>query len=176
MVSTEIVRRILKARENRALRHNQFKQIYLGTIVSFTMNVPGQNKNTKYIEKAFAIGVESIKLQLSSRRVNVLKHETNISDDGPESCWIVDTPPSLLKKWMMEIEESHKLGRLFDIDVLDDLCRPIHREGMGKTVRTCLICDGPAHGCARSQKHKYEELHHKIQEMIETYLEVNEYA
>lgn len=119
--------------------------------------------------KAFKSGLDLMNKQLSSRRVNVLRHEASVTDDGPEACWVIDTPSILLKEWAMEIEENHPLGRLFDFDVLDDNLCPIHREGIGLSQRTCLICKEPAHTCARNQTHTYEDLHKKIDEMVTSY-------
>lgn len=169
MVSTEMVVRILKAREDRTKKHKQLKEIYQGTIISLTMNIPGQQKKTASSVKAFETGLDHMNKLLSSRRVNVLRHEASATDDGPEACWVIDTPSILLKEWSMEIEEKHPLGRLFDFDVLDENLCPIHREVIGRSKRLCLICGDEAHVCARSQKHSYETLHKKIDEMVEMY-------
>ena len=169
MVSTEMVVRILKARENRTKYHKRLKEIYQGTIMALTMNIPGQHKTTASAMKAFESGVDCMNELLSSRRVNVLKHEASVTDDGPEACWVIDTPPILSKGWAMEVEETHPLGRLFDFDVLDENLYPIHREAIGYRQRRCLICGDAAHVCARSQRHTYEELHGKIDEMVDAY-------
>lgn len=169
MVSTEMVIRILKARENRAKKYKQLKDIYQGTVLALTMNIPGQKKKTKSALQAFDIGLDSMNKLLSSRRVNVLKHEASLTDDGPEACWVIDTPPIPLKSWAMEIEEGHPLGRLFDFDVLDENLNPIHRENIGHNQRRCFICGEAAHLCARSQKHTYEELHEKIDNMVDSF-------
>lgn len=170
MVSTQMVVRILKAREERARRHKQLSEIYQGTILALTMNIPGAQKNTTNSMKAFTLGLDLMNKKLSSRRVNVLKHEANVTDDGPEACWVIDTPPISLKEWAMEIEENHPLGRLFDFDVLDENLCPIHREFIGEKRRSCLICGLPAHTCARSQKHSCEDLHKKINHMVNEFI------
>ena len=180
MVSTDMVVRILEAREKRAGRYKQLKEIYQGTILGLTMNIPGYQKKTVSAMKAFETGLHHMNKLLSSRRVNVLKHEASVTDDGPEACWVIDTPPIPLKAWAMELEENHPLGRLFDFDVLDENLAPIHRESIGETRRKCLICGEEAHVCARGQKHSYEALHGKINEMVSEYYsslpEVNDHA
>ncbi|WP_430883518.1 citrate lyase holo-[acyl-carrier protein] synthase [Fusibacter sp. JL216-2] len=169
MVSTEKALKILKARENRSKKYKQFNEIYQGTILALTMNIPGAYKKTKSALKAFDEGLKSMNKLLSSRRVNVLKHETSITDDGPEACWVIDTPPISLKSWAVELEETHPLGRLFDFDVLNEDLRPLHRENTGGLPRRCFICNEPAHMCARSQKHDYKDLHKKIDKMVDAY-------
>jgi len=173
MVSTEKALKILKARENRAKKYKQLHEIYQGTILALTMNIPGAHKKTRSALRAFDEGLRSMNKLLSSRRVNVLKHDTSMTDDGPEACWVIDTPPISLKAWAIEVEENHPLGRLFDFDVLNESLRPIHRESSGGSLRRCFICDEPAHMCARSQKHDYRELHRKIDEMVDTYYSVD---
>ncbi len=175
MVSNDLVIRILKAREDRQNRHNQLLEIYQGTLLALTLNIPGQFKSTPDALTAFRAGLEAIDSLISSRRVNVLKHESSITDDGPQACWIVDTPPFKLKEWMMEIEETHLLGRLFDLDVIVKSGETLHRDGLGKSGRTCLICEEPAHACSRSKKHSIEELTDTISEMVGGFLEVRDY-
>lgn len=171
MVSTERALKILKARENRSRKYKQFHEIYQGTILALTMNIPGAHKKTRSALRAFDEGLQSMNKLLSSRRVNVLKHETSITDDGPEACWVIDTPPTSLKAWAVQMEEVHPLGRLFDFDVLNENLRPIHRESSGGQARPCFVCDEPAHMCARSQKHEYKALHKKIDSMVDAYFE-----
>jgi len=167
-----MVIRILRARESREKRYKQLSEIYQGTILALTMNIPGAQKNTKSAMKAFNIGLDIMNKKLSSRRVNVLKHEVNVTDDGPQACWVIDTPPISIKKWAMEVEQVHPLGRLYDFDVLDENLCPIHREAIGASRRTCLICGQVAHVCARSQKHSYLDLHKRIDEMVQDYMKV----
>ncbi|GKT33827.1 Apo-citrate lyase phosphoribosyl-dephospho-CoA transferase like protein, partial [Aduncisulcus paluster] len=96
-----------------------------------------------------------------------------VTDDGPQACWIIDTPPLKLKEWMMEIEQGHKLGRLFDLDVQDAEGKTLHREHLGYELRKCLLCDNPAHACGRSRAHSLCELQEAIQEMVCEYVEGN---
>ena len=175
-MSTECVIRILKAREERALRHKTLREIYPGTLLALTMNIPGHNKNTPIAQKAFNMGLESVRKLFSSRRVNILKHESRVTEDGPQACWIVDTPTSSLKKWVMEIEEIHPLGRLFDLDVQDTDGRTIHRESIGFETRRCLICEEAAHACARSRKHDLKELTQAVERLVNKYMEETDYA
>ncbi len=175
MVLNDQVIRILKAREEREIKHRQLLEIYQGTLLALTLNIPGQNKTTPDALVAYEAGIRAVDKLFSSRRVNVLKYESSATDDGPHACWIVDTPSPKLKAWTMEIEENHLLGRLFDLDVLDTSGKTLHRDGMGKSQRKCLVCEEPAHACARSRRHDLIALSRAINNMVTRYLEEDDY-
>ena len=58
------------------------------------------------------------------------------------------------------------LGRLFDIDVLDAGGKKLSREGLGLPPRKCLLCEQPAHACARSRTHTVMELTERIESIL----------
>ena len=62
-----------------------------------------------------------------------------------------------------EIEETHPIGRLFDIDVIDTDGQKLSRP----SYRKCIICGCQAQECARTRKHTVEEMQAKIEEMLE---------
>jgi len=70
-----------------------------------------------------------------------------------------------------KIEDTHALGRLFDIDVFDNNGIPIKRETVGATARRCLICDNEARFCMRNRTHTTNELTEKIHSLIESYVQ-----
>jgi holo-ACP synthase/triphosphoribosyl-dephospho-CoA synthase len=99
---------------------------------------------------------------LSARRAQVKDKDQTLEFTGNEALWAVDAQASDLKEWMRVIEEEHPLGRLFDIDVLDERGAKLSREGH----RQCLICGGDVHACARSRAHSADELFIRAREMI----------
>ena len=70
----------------------------------------------------------------------------------------LDAPAEDIKTLATEIEESHPLGRLFDMDVIAVDGRKADRSELGLGPRPCLICGGPARECARSRTHTVAEL------------------
>ena len=66
---------------------------------------------------------------------------------------------------MIALEET-KIGRLYDIDVLEKENTKISRKDLGFPERKCLLCDNPACQCGRSRKHSIEELRKKIYGII----------
>ena len=74
----------------------------------------------------------------------------------------LDAPAEDIKTLATEIEESHPLGRLFDMDVIGTDGMKLSRG----TYRKCIICGCQAQECARSRKHSVEELQAKIEELL----------
>ena len=73
-----------------------------------------------------------------------IKKETGIAD--------------ICKEHLTKLEETHPVGRLFDIDVLRSDVTKVSRESLGYMGRTCLLCDKPAFLCGRSRRHTAQEL------------------
>jgi len=67
-----------------------------------------------------------------------------------------------LKDICVSVEESSEIGRLFDIDVINNNGRKIER----KTERNCLICSAKGRMCAATRKHDYKTLQAKTNEII----------
>ena len=78
--------------------------------------------------------------------------------------------PMEAKKLSCQIEDSHPLGRLFDIDILAADGTPLSREQVGDTPRQCLLCEHESRWCIRNHTHTQAELHTRINEMIEDYV------
>ena len=60
------------------------------------------------------------------------------------------------------IEETHPVGRLFDLDVIDINGQKLSRP----SFRKCIICGCQAQECARTRKHSVNEMQSKIEEML----------
>ena len=61
---------------------------------------------------------------------------------------------------MIELEDHHPLGRLWDLDVLAPEQGQLSRQDLGFPARQCLVCDEPAHACARSRRHPLARIAH----------------
>lgn len=59
-------------------------------------------------------------------------------------------------------EETHPVGRLFDLDVIDINGQKLSRP----SFRKCIICGCQAQECARTRKHSVNEMQSKIEEML----------
>lgn len=88
-------------------------------------------------------------------------------ETGYEAYFIVDKDPLSAKQLAVDVEETHPMGRLFDLDVIVDGPRPLGREELGLPSRTCIICGRPVRECMRTRKHSTEELLSRIEAIID---------
>lgn len=88
---------------------------------------------------------------------------------GYEAYWLVGGDELSVKKRTCNIEETHFLGRLFDIDVIASKGTPVSRQSVGLEPRRCLICDREARFCMRNHTHTQEDLQNKINEILRLY-------
>jgi len=93
-------------------------------------------------------------------------------ETGYEGFFVVNIGPESAKREAVELEESHPLGRLWDLDVIVPYAggvRPLSRAEFGLPQRRCLICEKPARYCIRARAHRPEELIERMQEMVDAY-------
>ncbi len=88
---------------------------------------------------------------------------------GPEALWCVAHPASEIKAMCSTLEQSHPLGRLWDIDVICPQSGQVGRQSLGESQRRCLLCDEPAHACARSRRHDTDLVVARVEQMIDAW-------
>ena len=88
---------------------------------------------------------------------------------GYEAYLITLLPLLEAKRVAVEIEDTHPLGRLFDIDVIDKQGIPVSRDRVGGQPRRCLVCDHEARYCMRMRWHTQEEIWARIRQMTDDY-------
>ncbi len=157
---------ILDSRENRAQRQKELIKRYGVAVVSFTMNIPGEIKSSPSIKSVFADGLEAVTAALLQNHAEILFFESRYLPTGPEAFFCVSRPAAEIKKLLCTIEEGHKAGRLFDIDVIGTDFLKISRSDIGLKPRRCLLCGCEAVLCARGRRHDREELADKISRII----------
>lgn len=149
---------MLAARERRALLQRDLLDKYKKPLISFTLNIPGPVKVLLLVPEAFLRGISMIEDEMEKQGFSPLHHELIKDSTGLEAFWAVDGDLKAIKAAMVSIEDSGRLGRLFDIDVIGPDGTKASREELGLLPRTCLLCGEPAHACARSRKHSVREL------------------
>lgn len=160
---------ILEARENRAKIQRDIIEKYNETLISFTLNIPGNIKVFPLTIKAYNEAVKLITNQLKRYHLPIIYKAETKAKTGYEGYFVVKENPIKIKKMMVDIENSCELGRIFDIDVLDNKCNKVSRHHVDEAERKCLICGDNGHACSRSKKHTIEELHKKVSQIIEDY-------
>ena len=75
----------------------------------------------------------------------------------------------MIKHATAYLEDTHPLGRLWDIDVICPTSGLIKRSAIRQPVRKCFICDEPAHACSRARRHDANALAQVIEDMAYDY-------
>lgn len=139
-----------------------FEQWEGRSVISVTLNLPGPDKSLFYNALELALLTASQVLEDV-----VLHEEIRGNEPGFEGFLVVSGDPMEIKGRLLQIEENHPWGRLWDLDVYRAPDTPITRSDVGAEPRKCLLCDAPAKECARSQKHPLPELLDTITRMVE---------
>ena len=155
---------ILAARERRALRQKELILKHHKTLICFTMNIPGPEKDSPLIEEAFRLGEGMLEAQLSAAQIPVLWIEKHLEPAGCVGFYVVDGNPRKVKELTTEIEDGSPVGRLFDMDVLTVGGEKLERQ----TERRCLLCNQSAKVCGRSRAHGLEALVRRTNEIMES--------
>jgi len=161
-----MLKEILEAREKRARTQRELINMYKTTLVSFTLNIPGQQKNSSLFTKAHEIGIRLLEEELRNQNINIVHKTVNNTAAGAEALLNIEVDPMHLKKITVSIEEKNELGRLFDFDVFTTNVEPISRRKIGLPERKCLLCYDNAKVCGRSRKHSIDSLLNKIYQII----------
>ena len=158
---------MLACREARAVRQRQLIEEYRRPVVSLSMNIAGDVKNTPAISMLQKDGEEDFKTAAGKAGLALLFGERSDAFTGPESLLVFATDDAqALKNIGVAIEEETPWGRLYDIDVIgtdgEKLSRP--------EPRRCIVCGEPAADCARSRAHGLDQIRKAADELIGQYL------
>ena len=118
------------------------------------------------------LGVTNDELEVKSDELGVWFGGRLIERDletGYEAYLITPLPLLEAKRIAVQIEDTHPLGRLFDIDIIDKDGVPVSRDRVGSRPRRCLVCDREARYCMRMRWHTQEEIWERINAMVDEY-------
>ena len=157
---------VLDSRTRRVERQRALLAEGVSCLLSFTLNIPGPVKQFPLARAAFS---EGLALLQDTFGAAVQKAETIDEPTGSEGLLVLDADPADAKRKTAALEEGHPLGRLFDMDVLDEGGRPLSRTELSLSQRTCLLCGNSAKVCGRSRAHSLPELQARIGAILEAY-------
>lgn len=160
---------ILEGREKRARLQKKLLETYNTPLVSFTLNIPGPEKNNPELKRIHYIGGRILEEALKTRSVPLIYSDSNESAAGFEKFFCIDWDAVSIKKLTVTIEEENDLGRLFDFDVFDENGQQINRQSLGLQGRKCLLCHEKPAICSRNGKHTLEELLKAVYGIIKDY-------
>ena len=160
---------MLDARERRAaVRGAFFRRAPEGAcLLQITVNMPGSVKNGPAVRDIFLEALSSVVREFPSGAVDPAGSASKLT--GPEGFLRLHHPSREVKERICRLEEEHPLGRLWDLDVFAGPDRPVSRGDLGLEPRRCLLCDRPAHACARSRAHPLEEILARIERIHRNY-------
>lgn len=152
---------ILDNREARVRRQEEILAAFGVPLLSFTMNIAGPVKVSPLIQRGFREGLRQLDCQIPAEVI--LHREEKVEVTGCEALFAVRMDAGELKGICEKIEENGPLGRLFDLDVVDENGQKLSR----KVERCCLICGKPGRGCAARRVHRVEELQSKTYQILQ---------
>jgi holo-ACP synthase len=160
---------MLERRDARAASQRRLLGRFGRAVVSLTLVNPGPVKDTVEARHIFEQGFAAIEQDLGRAGYAVLAREGAGFVTGPEALWVVDADALAVKRALVALEDRHPLGRLWDADVIAPDGRGLSRQQLDLPARRCLICDQPAHACARSGAHALAELQRAIKDKFDAY-------
>lgn len=158
---------LLESRDRRVQHQKALLQAYPGcSLVCLTVQLPGPEKRSA---KSLIVGGAGLAALLDkfgsiARHAHVRDLET-----GYEAYLLVPMPARTVKHICCQIEETHPLGRLMDLDVLGEDGAPLERTALGLPPRQCLLCGQPARVCMRAKTHSREALEEEIRRRIDAF-------
>lgn len=158
---------LLASRETRAGHQMELLRKNPGrTLLCLTVIMPGETKRNLQSLVVAGAAVSALIARFGSDMIGL---ETRDLPTGYEAYLLTSIPVEDAKRAVCRIEDTHPLGRLFDIDVISPDGTPVSRMEVGESPRKCLLCDNEARFCMRNHSHTKEELMAKIERMVEEY-------
>jgi len=153
---------LLQSRDERAARQLFLRRSYAGkTLLCLTVVMPGPEKRSARSKRIAEAAVEAVRKTFFPEYEELRDLET-----GYEGYFIIDAPLLGVKRAAVALEDTHPLGRLFDLDVAGP-DGPLSRSAVGAEERRCLLCERPARLCMREHRHSYTELLAAIDSLLD---------
>ena len=160
---------LLASREARALRQKDYLRDYPdATLVCLTVIMPGKVKRDS---RSLIVAGAAVTQMVAVFGASIGALELRDLPTGYEAYMVTSLPCLQAKAETCRIEDSHPLGRLFDLDVIGRDGIPLSRAAVGEPQRKCLLCDNTATFCMRNRTHTQEELIRRIDELIDAYVQ-----
>ncbi|ARD40043.1 citrate lyase holo-[acyl-carrier protein] synthase [Edwardsiella ictaluri] len=149
---------LLLSRECRQSRQTAWLARHTCTLISFTVVSPGPVKDSPLTRRIFNAGIAALN-QLAQRQEWSIREQRSLDfATGPEGLMAIDASAERVKWATIALEQSHPLGRLWDMDVVASDGQILSRGDHQLPARRCLICQRPAVLCARERRHDVAQL------------------
>ena len=173
MIDSKILamNRMLEAKEKRYYKIKDLTESYKASVLSFMLNIPGEDKNFEEAVSFHKKYVDKIKNLLEENKIKILFEDYQNLVTGMEYLAVLDGDGCVIKKLMMEVEAESLGGRLLDIDIYDKDFSQISRSSLGLPERKCIICGDTARTCIKEERHSLKELEERVREIIKETME-----
>ncbi len=160
------VQDMMEARERRFLRQQALLKEYRQTLLCFTMNIPGPEKDNPLIRAGMKLGQRLIRQGFLRLNIEPAHAEYEEAFTGCAAYYVLPLSPMDVKRMTTDVEETSPLGRLLDLDVLRPNGEKVERQELGMPGRKCLLCGQDARVCARSRTHTVEQLRQETNHIL----------
>ncbi|MBK1687969.1 citrate lyase holo-[acyl-carrier protein] synthase [Rubrivivax gelatinosus] len=160
---------MLAAREERVRSQQAALAAHGLPLLSLTLVAPGPVKDSAALREVFCVALARLEALCRERGWRVAACRAWRQVTGCEALLAIDADAVQLKRAAVALEDTHALGRLWDLDVLGLDGRSLSRTALGLAPRRCLVCDEAAHACARSRAHPLEQLQAAIARLLENH-------
>ena len=123
-------------------------------LVEFSLNIAGAVKVFPFARTAFREELRELQEKLG--RFSIKNTKICEEPTGDHAFFLLDSPEIPVKQFLVSIEESHPLGRLFNLDVCGLGGVSVKRQDLHLLPRTCLVCGGDANTCQAQKRHSME--------------------
>ena len=167
------MQKMLDAKEKRYYKIKALTEKYNLPVLSFMLNIPGEDKNFEDAVNFHRAYIVKIKNILEKEDIKILWEEYNNLNTGMEYLAVLNGEGKFIKEKMIGLEEESREGRLLDIDIYDRDFKQISRSSLGLSERKCIICDDLARTCIKKERHRQDELEKKVIEILKNYKSKN---
>lgn len=167
------MQKMLDAKEKRYYKIKALTEKYNLPVLSFMLNIPGEDKNFEDAVIFHEKYIKNIKNILEKENIKILWEEYNNLNTGMEYLAVLNGEGKFIKEKMIGLEEESREGRLLDIDIYDKDFSQISRSSLGLAERKCIICDDLARTCIKKERHSQDELEKKVREILKNYKSKN---
>lgn len=166
------IEELLLAKDRR--RDLRLQKLEKGCItLSFNLNIPGLPKSNDSFHTFFSVCLKELKNYLLAHRIVINGDTIHCETDAAGDFFLAEVIDSdytaiQIKNLCETFETSHPVGRLLDVDVVDEKGEPV---SSGK-AKLCFFCNNaPAIYCMRKQAHDYAAMRMKVELEISKYQE-----
>lgn len=167
------MQKMLDAKEKRYYKIKALTEKYNLPVLSFMLNIPGEDKNFEDAVIFHEKFIKKIKNILEKEDIKILWEEYNNLNTGMEYLAVLNGEGKFIKEKMIGLEEESREGRLLDIDIYDKDFSQISRSSLGLAERKCIICGDTARTCIKEERHSQDELEKKVREILKNYKSKN---